>query len=453
MPLMGQPTSSGVAQGGIATLQREMSRKRIVRLIMLVYWLLIFEGALRKWVLPEFSNALFFIRDPFVLLIYFLAFKNRMWPKLHGFFAAVMFVTVIATLLIPAQLAISKYSTPLLAAYGWRNYFFYIPLAFIIRDQFSREDFNRMMKYTMILSIPVAALVTVQFFSPPGSWINVQAFSGVGDRLRPPGTFSSVVGQWMYVASLVTFLMIHGISRSTARAVNSMLVLLAAGDALVCIGVSISRGTLIQSVLIVLSAIFAGTLMRGGASKVRAWIFPAVIVLVGIALVPIVLPEAYETTVTRWSQATAVESQFTSLGIIGRFLYGFIVFFSFIPVTPAIGFGIGLGGNASHQLEGIKLPVYAEEEWSRHIVDLGPIFGVAFILLRLVFTVILGVKSIKAVRRSGDPSAVIIFGFIGISLLNGQVTGHGTVNGYTWIFVGILMATIRWAEELKRKTG
>ncbi|MBC7881424.1 MAG: hypothetical protein H7Y37_08820, partial [Anaerolineae bacterium] len=47
----------------------------IKRLIWISFWLLIFEGALRKWAIPQLSTPLLLVRDPFVLLAYFLAYR------------------------------------------------------------------------------------------------------------------------------------------------------------------------------------------------------------------------------------------------------------------------------------------------------------------------------------------------------------------------------------------
>ena len=46
---------------------------------MLFYGALLAEGALRKWVLPDASNALVFLRDPLMLLI--LAAYVRLGPS------------------------------------------------------------------------------------------------------------------------------------------------------------------------------------------------------------------------------------------------------------------------------------------------------------------------------------------------------------------------------------
>src|SRR4030095_15695316 len=49
-------------------------------LIWTYFWLLIFEGALRKWALPSLANPLLVIRDPVLLAIYALAFARQIFP-------------------------------------------------------------------------------------------------------------------------------------------------------------------------------------------------------------------------------------------------------------------------------------------------------------------------------------------------------------------------------------
>ena len=450
MGLVGKNPDFDNLQAERSALRRELMRRRIVRLIFVVYWLLIFEGVLRKWVLPEFSKELFFIRDPFVLWIYFIALRNGMWPKLRGFFLVATFLAVIVTVLVIVQLVATHDATLLLAAYGWRAYFFYIPLAFIICEQFRREDIERLMRHTMIVSVPIAVLVTAQFFSPASSWLNIQAFSGAFGRMRPAGTFSSTNGQWMFVSSVVAFVLYQWVSPARDRFAGRTLLLMSTAAIIVSLGVSLSRGMMVQAALIMLSAMFAGVLMRGGAATVRAWVFPLTILLIGLLLIPIVLPEAYDATIARFELSYRSESRHFETGLLGRAFAGFTIFLSYIPLTPPLGFGMGLGGNASRQLEGINLQLRAEDEWSRHIVDIGPVFGLIYIIYRIVFSFVLGFRSVNATRRSSLPLPVILFGFIGIVLLHGQITGHGSINGYGWIFTGLLMASI---NQTKRKAG
>src|SRR5205807_4342781 len=55
--------------------------QNIRRLIYLYLFLLIIEGALRKWIVPQFSNPLLLVRDPVVLMIYLLAWRAHIFPR------------------------------------------------------------------------------------------------------------------------------------------------------------------------------------------------------------------------------------------------------------------------------------------------------------------------------------------------------------------------------------
>src|SRR5580700_3569286 len=51
------------------------------RLIWLYFWLLLFEGVLRKWLLPGLSGPLLIVRDPVALAIYALALRHGVFPR------------------------------------------------------------------------------------------------------------------------------------------------------------------------------------------------------------------------------------------------------------------------------------------------------------------------------------------------------------------------------------
>src|SRR5689334_1766816 len=70
-------------------------------LIWTYFWLLIFEGALRKWVAPSLANPLLIIRDPVVIAIYALAFARGIFPLNRFVIAlAALGVLMLATSLI-----------------------------------------------------------------------------------------------------------------------------------------------------------------------------------------------------------------------------------------------------------------------------------------------------------------------------------------------------------------
>ena len=54
--------------------------QHVRQLIFLYLLLLIFEGAFRKWIVPQLSAPLLLVRDPVVLAIYLMAFRAKIFP-------------------------------------------------------------------------------------------------------------------------------------------------------------------------------------------------------------------------------------------------------------------------------------------------------------------------------------------------------------------------------------
>src|ERR1700704_2356784 len=69
-----------VPDAGLWGASEDRQLRTLRRLIWLYFWLLIFEGALRKWLVPSLSAPLLIVRDPVVLLIYLQALRCRRFP-------------------------------------------------------------------------------------------------------------------------------------------------------------------------------------------------------------------------------------------------------------------------------------------------------------------------------------------------------------------------------------
>jgi hypothetical protein len=433
----------------------EGGRRKLVALITLIYLLLIFEGALRKWALPSMSQALFFVRDPFVLLAYWMAFRHGFFPRNSPFLMAGVAISFCAFLLVAAQLLTAAGSVDgalLLAGYGFRNYFLYIPLAFVIGEVFRRPDLERIVKITLLLAVPVSALMFLQFISPLDSPVNVGfgsaeslQFRGLTvDQVhtRPMGLFTSDLGQREFTASAVAMVLSLWLTPAARRFVKFWLLLPATGAVLACLAVSGSRGAVLASGIVLVAAVTCAFVIRGGGVSARAVIWPSVIAVVAVVLYPVLFPEQYTAFTSRWDAAAQVENRHFQFGIFGRALYGFVDFYYLIGDTPLLGYGLGLAGNARLVL-GIEIPGFqgwAENDWARHIVDLGPFVGVVFILYRVGLVGWLGMRCLSGARRMRDPTALLLFAYVGVELLYGQISGHGTVNGYAWLFTGFCLA-------------
>lgn len=446
--------------------RRERGRRRVVALVFAVYGLMIAEGALRKWLLPEYSQWLFFVRDPFVVAAYALAWRYGLWPRRgEPGWAALQATAAFALLLalwVPLQAATGAPSDWrwLLGGYGWRNYVLLVPLAFLVGATFQPAELQRLARFTLWLLPPVAVLVVMQFHAAPGSAINVGAaadsalqFRGAaqtGEHTRPMGLFASVAGQQQFVASALALWLAVLIAPTRPRHTGVWL-WLPAGVALVaCVAYSGSRGTVLQCALVAGAAVLLAMVARQRRLQTRAAVGPLLAAGAALLIAPWLAAEGLAALGERWATAAAVEAR-TPLGIVGRALYGFVDFTRLIGEVPLLGHGLGFGGNASvtlkATLDGVTPGLLAETDFARHMVDLGPILGGAFIALRLLLAGWLAAWVWRLLRRgSGSPWPMLLFAFAGYLLLLGQITGQGAINGYAWLFTGLLIAACRHAE-------
>jgi hypothetical protein len=458
MSRVNQSSSVTELQAFKAKKHKEQIRGLIVNLVFVIYWLLIFEGALRKWVLPEIHQLLFFVRDPFAIAIYYFAAANEMLPK-RSLLMLTGLSIAFASLVITCWQIFTDDATLILNIYGWRNYFLYIPLPFIIAEQFRKEDLYRLFKQTLLVAIPISLLVVTQVLSPADAVINqgrsdeaiFNNLGVAGEVLRAHGTFTSSAGQSPFVVSIVAMVLSIWLLPNQQRPLKGIPLIVASGAVVVNLGVSGSRTAFVGSIIVLTAALLGGFVMRN-ASKIatRAVFYTVTFVLVSIFLIPTFFPTILDAFVERWVGAYEYESQKFQYGIIGRAIADFTQFIDLMPDTPILGYGIGLAGNAAESL-GMKLTVSSEDDWSRNIVELGPVLGFFFICYRIAIVVVLFKGAIASTRRSHNLLPLLLFSFIGITFLYGQITGHGSVNGYGWLFVGFCMAANQ-ANLTERKT-
>ena len=447
-------------EAGPAAGARERARLRLVTVVLVVYLLAIFEGSIRKYVVPQFGQYVFFIRDPFVIYAYVLAGRFGFWPRNNGLFRISLLMCAFGLVILLLQTAVAGVSDTrlILGISGWRSYCLYLPLAFLIGEQFRAADLLRFGKLTLLLALPIAVLVTVQFASPPGAAINVGSsaeeelqFKSVGldlEHIRTTGPFTSSAGQQQFVTTACAFALGFLLVSGSRRRVGFVPLMVAAAAILTCVALGGSRGTTLQCAMTVAFALVLGLIGRGTELKFKAVALPLALSAAAIVLYPIVFPEGFKTFMARWDGAARAETAFEG-GVFGRALFGFIDFFRLIDVVPAMGYGLGYGTNASitlrAEVDGIMPGLLAETDFSRHMVDLGPVFGLGYIAFRVAFVVWLARLVLAATRRTPDPLPMMLFAYAGYVVLSGQITGNGSINVYGWLFAGLCIAAAREA--------
>ena len=375
--------------------------KTLKRLVWVYFWLLIFEGALRKWIFPPLSAPLLIVRDPVVLLIYLQAIRCRRFPT-NGPMVACFALMAAFILLALAQIMTGCGGGMLVAMYGLRTDFLHLPLIFVIPEVFSYADVVKLGKWVLIVSIPMAVLMFVQYQSPPGAWVNAatkadaQQLAFVGERIRPPGTFSFITGAAHFFI-LATAFLLYGLMEKYR--VYSPLLL---GGAMLAIAIvqplSGSRTMVLSCALVFAAAIAFGFLNPSRAQRILA--ITAVIVVAALALsMSSTFRDAVDTFMTRWDQAN-LSSGGAKEGLLMRFLGWFSEPFAHLSEAGLIGKGLGMGTNAgSAIMTGVLVFLLAESEWTRVVLESGPFLGFMYLAYRLWVGGVIGYRAWAAGKR------------------------------------------------------
>ena len=420
----------------------EPARRMVVRLAFLFYLLLLAEGPLRKWVLPGASNALVFLRDPVMAALICAGARMHLTGAAaraqRGFGLVLLLFGTCAT----GQLATGDVP-PLVLLAGLRNYFFFVPLAWIVGTAFRPADYARWLRLNLLLAGPVALLVVAQYRAPPGAFINAApggdtdgVFLLVADVVRPYGLFSFTLGHSVFAAWMV------GVALAAAVAprqfgLGAPLVAIGGLGAVVMGAFSGSRTFLLLAGTVLATFAIAAAFGRDSGARRRAIMVGGL--LLGLAAMTAVLvPDLVANLVER--QDTAVASEGGTGARIGQVLTEFA---GQLDAVPALGFGLGAGTNVANYLaNGRTDRVLAEYELTRIVQELGPFFGLILIGLRWALASGLTVATLRAARR-GNLQPACTLGLVAPLLLVHDVTLQNSMIGIAWFAVGILVSSLR----------
>lgn len=420
----------------------EKAKRYIRRLIWLYFWLLLIEGALRKWVLPDYSNPLLLVRDPVLIAIYLLAIPARVLPR-NGWTMSLMVIGFLSLLATFVQLwpYVSPKMIALVGGYGFRSNFFHLPLIFVMASVLRPEDVKRFGWWTLLLLVPMSVLMAAQFGAAPDAFLN-RTPGGEGEmmmaalgKVRTAGTFSFVVGVAAYL-SLAAGYLVWGLLNP---GLYKSWLLTVAGIALVVgVAVSGSRLTVGACAVVVASLVLVIVLRRDVVNRFgRALI---VILILGIVVNRLsVFHEGVNVLSTRFAEVAEASEQSVARGLIARVLASFEDAFFVYGKAPFLGYGLGIGTNAGAKfLTGHSGFLLTEGEWSRIFLESGPVLGLAYVAWRFALVGRIGSLCIKSVRW-GNPLPLLLFSSSFLPMLNGQF-GQPTILGFTVFTTGLALA-------------
>lgn len=425
---------------------KERQRRMIVRLVHVIFVLVLLEGVLRKWVLPQIEQPLLFIRDPFMLavIVYYLGYRGARFSIMAFWYM----LTAFGLFFVGLLQVTSGIGAAVAILIGLRFYLLFVPLLFIIPETFKPRDIASLFRLCLLVSIPVGILTVMQFYSPVESAINKGLSDDLKDRftvvagvVRPYGPFTFTLAQATFSAFALSVALITFMQRKLVPV--STIFLAVSGMAVLSMGaVSGGRSFFVPAALIVVF-----TLVGSLAAAARTGRFSGTVALMAavaafLLIFIVVFPDAYTTMSERQANADMSEGS-----IFNRMWVIFTAVTDQFDKVSVLGAGIGVGSNAGTFLTiGGRGFLLAEYEWPRMVLEVGPFFGLLFIMVRVLLSAVMLFKAFQAARR-GSSAAMTMAGFAVPLIFIAQITGNNGMATLPWIAAGVCLALARPDEE------
>ncbi|MGC4095644.1 MAG: hypothetical protein QM706_00865 [Nitrospira sp.] len=429
--------------------------------VKIAFVAVLFEGAIRKWVLPQASELVYFLKDIFLIGAYLRFF---LFPEQSLRFMRVkapIIAFIVSSALICLFAINPNINSAIVALYGLKIYLFYVPLAFLMPYLFrSEEECIRQASFYMLFAIPICLLGVAQFFSPAFSVLNtsdmaggvenVIQFAGSGGtaRARISGTFSFITNFGSFL-QIFTVLGLACLSAKEARfrwiIVFVILPLLVANAMM-----SGSRAAVAIQIISIMAFIFGSFFMRIGTAKNAAFISIMAFCIIGAVLVN-AFSEAVDAFETR--TRTTDEGPLERLSMI------------WTPLPDAYeragltGLGIGLTHPASeavrrvlNQPEPIKPVFVYDAELPQVIMELGALGFIIWYGMRLM--AFLGTMK-NFFECPPRPIRSFLFAALlvhGMGLVVSVVLNH-TFHFYYWALYGLSLMPGRYSTAFVRRTN
>jgi hypothetical protein len=423
--------------------------------LQLALVLMIFEGAIRKWIVPGAQDLIYFAKDVLLLGVYagFLRDRARLrvrypaLPVLYGVLAA----TILLGLLQIFNPALPNF---LVGVSGFKAYFFYVPLLFVVPAAFpSDAALYRFLKRYALIAIPVGLLAMAQFFSPASSVLNTYARTNEEDYIatfgsstyvRVTATFSFITGYSSYLLAMaILILCLLAAARWQFR--GNLLLFGALGMTLFPMLMTGSRGPVLFIVLLFPFYWWLAVIRERGGGVAFGRLLIALGLVVGVMMAT--GQNAIEAFRGRAEAGSDVRNRVTS-PLLSPYLL--------LPDSGLLGFGIG----ATHQTAPALTPglvpyswlhgLLVEVESGRVMLELGAVGFLLAYFLR-VYLSLFALRQVFALRTRFHRSLATASFLFSLTALPGTIVFDVVSGVFYWFFAGLLMLAIRLDRKAVRK--
>lgn len=439
------------AMSGTAALARPTSSTTGVRvsttgrLFISVMLILIFEGAIRKWISGSSTLPLILLRDLLASYLVVRALSLGHFRRQR----AVLQVMVLWSACVLGwgllQLTLGESNFPVLLI-GLRFWLLYVWFAVAAAAGMSERDYIAALRALLISLVVMVPLVVLQRYSPPGAFINKSLdgeeediFVVIAGVVRTTGTFSFTSGYTIFLNTCAPFAL--GAFEARKRtAWHRVLALTVLAALVICTLVSGARASFVY-VGMMLGLFLLGNLLFAPMRRKGIALVAAVLAVLLVGMLAFVFQGAVEAIQERFQVAAQSEDFFT------RTLSIFLGEPGTLERANWLGAGLGIGSNLAQYVQtgGRVVFVYAETEAGRTLIE-GGVLGALFILLKLS-TITLGTT--MALKRAIQTRAVfpmLVWVAIALAMLTWPAIGQLTANGMLAILLALGLLSLRYPQ-------
>ncbi|MFC5861199.1 hypothetical protein ACFPT7_02715 [Acidicapsa dinghuensis] len=407
--------------------------RTLARLFFATFWLVIFTGAIRKWMFPN-ATILYILQDIPIAMAYAYAFSKGIFDR-GMLLAGILLLSVILTLQGLLQIIVSGLN-PFVFAVGLHNYLFYLPMLVVFPVCLTEKHRRNFVRWYLLSSIPMCVLAIAQAESPLTAFINHttegDAFGVPGaDVARVSGTFNFVLFYALWVGIGVALNLGEWLMPRERRVIQRRWLLIVCTVSInLCHLVSASRLAISNAAVAILGGVICAVAVR----SVRA-----IAVILGILLMlPLVAGVTY---LISPNEANIIVERFTGKGYqqeglsrVEQTLDGFLT----EPPLSLIGAGIGVGVDAAH-VGSVDAYNYtyqlSEEDTIRNVMELGTVVGLLYIAVRIGFLFGIVFLAFRIVRSGSSPHVLPLAIFIATDGYIGDLTRSATMTA-TQVMIG-----------------
>ena len=379
-------------------------QKTLLRLFFATYWMVVFTGAIRKWMFPT-HQILYILQDIPIAMAYMYAMGTGLFTRSFlalgvGLLSAVLIVHGLL------QVVLIDLSIKVLVI-GLHNYIFYLPMLLIFPLAMNPDGRRKYIRWNLLLNLPMTLLLVAQSRSSSTAFINrttaLKGFGGLGgDLARGTGTFNFVGFYAMWLAFVFALCMGEWLVPQERRACGRLLLISSTLGALLSTIVSGERTSLGYAAILLMASMFAASTLRAFRPMlITGGILLLVpgILLIATQISPAML-KAFEARTTNSRNVRTSKSRIydTLTGVIPQ------------RYDP-IGAGLGEGANAAHvgEINAYQVTYSLNEvDMPRIIDELGTFVGSFYVMLRLGLAVGLLLLGMSLMVRQREPQAFLL---------------------------------------------